>query len=245
MRAVVIVLLTLTITTAGHPAPLEAAPPSSIRDAVALVAWHNPETDEYVPIGTAFHIGGGSFRTAAHVATAALPRRYEGRGFDQLGLFQANEFGTPSRYLGRVETTCVDPRWQGRGDGYVLPHDSAVLTLVDGPAPAQALLASRHQPVEGQVVSVWGFPQGTVLFEGRSTVSGVSAQWIRFRDSLGTPVIGGHSGSPTLDATGGVIAILVGGTRGVLAQNAAVPIRDAEQGCPLPGAGGPSTQEGH
>lgn len=244
MRAVVIVLLTLTITTASQPAPVEAAPPPSIRDAVALVAWHNPQTGEHVPIGTAFHVGRGSFRTAAHVATAALPRRYEGRGFDELGLFQGDEFGTPSRYLGRVEATCVDPRWQGRGERYVFPHDSAVLTLVDGPAPAQALPSSPHQPIEGQVVSVWGFPQGTVLFEGRSTISTVSAQWIRFRDSLGTPVIGGHSGSPTIDATGGVVAILAGGTRGVLAQNAAVPIRDAEQGCPLPGAGGPSTQEG-
>ena len=244
MRAVVIVLLTLTITTASHPAPLEAAPPLSIRDTVALVAWHNPQTGKHVPIGTAFHVGRGSFRTAAHVATAALPRRYEGRGFDELGLLQGDEFGTPSRYLGRVEATCVDPRWQGRGERYVFPHDSAVLTLVDGPAPAQALPSSSHQPIEGQVVSVWGFPQGTVLFEGRSTISTVSAQWIRFRDSLGTPVIDGHSGSPTIDATGGVVAILVGGTRGVLAQNAAVPIRDAEQGCPLPGAGGPSTQEG-
>jgi hypothetical protein len=73
----------------------------------------------------------------------------------------------------------------------------------------------------------------------------VSEKWIQFQDSLGAPVIGGHSGSPAIDAGGGVLGILVGGTRGVLAQNAAVPIRDAEQGCPLPGAGGPTTQEGH
>jgi hypothetical protein len=243
MRAVVI-LLALTIMTASPPAPLEAAPPSSIRDAVALVARRNPQTGDHVPIGTAYHVGGGSFRTAAHVATATLPRRYEGRGFDELGLFQADEFGNPSRYLGRVDVACVDARWQGRGEDYVFPHDSAVVTLVDAPAPAASLPSSRHRPIVGQVISVWGFPQGSVLFEGRSTIGAVSELWIRFQDTLGAPVIGGHSGSPAIDAAGGVVAILVGGTRGVLALNSAVPIRDAEQGCPLPGAGGPTTQEG-
>lgn len=244
MRLLIVLLLTLTITTATHPAPLEAAPPSSIRDAVALVAWHNPQTGAHVPIGTAFHVGGGAFRTAAHVATAALPRRYEGGGFDELGLCGADEFGNPSHYLGRVEVGCVDPRWQGRGQRHIFPHDSAVVTLAGPTVPAQALFPSARAPGVGQAVSVWGFAQGAVLFEGRSTISGVSDRWVRLQDSLGTPVISGHSGSPIIDATGGVVAILVGGTRGVLANNAAVPIRDAGRGCPLPGAGGPTTQEG-
>src|SRR3990172_5510483 len=95
MRVLVILLLAVTIATASHPAPLEAAPPSLILHSVVLVGRRNPQTDEYVAIGTAFPVGGGLFRTAAHVATATLPRRYEGRGFDEMGLYQADEFGNP------------------------------------------------------------------------------------------------------------------------------------------------------
>lgn len=244
MRTLLILVLAVSIAAAGHPAPLLAAPPPSIRGAVVLVARRNPQTDARIPIGTAFHVGDGVFRTAAHVATATLPRRYEGRGFDELGLYQADEFGNPARWLGRVEVSCVDPRWQGRGESLVFPHDSAVLKLV-GPSPPEFLRTSDHRPIAGQVISVWGFPEGSVLFEGRSTVGSVSDQWVRFQDALGTPIVGGHSGSPAIDATGAVIGILVGGQRGVMAQNSAVPIHDAEQGCPLPGRGGPTTQGGN
>jgi hypothetical protein len=244
MRTLLTLVLAVSIAASSQPALLAAAPPSSIRNAVVLVARRNPQTDERVPIGTAFHVGGGVFRTAAHVATATLPRRYEGRGFDELGLYQADEFGNPARWLGRVEVSCVDARWQGRGESIVFPHDSAVLRLV-GPSPPEFLRASDHRPVTGQVISVWGFPEGSVLFEGRSTIGSVSDLWIRFQDALGTPIVGGHSGSPAIDATGAVIGILVGGQRGVMAQNSAVPIRDAEQGCPLPGPGGPTTQGGN
>lgn len=97
----------------------------------------------------------------------------------------------------------------------------------------------------GEAISVWGFPEGSVLFEARSTIGSVSEEWIRFQDALGRPVVGGHSGSPVIDGTGEVIGILAGGQRGVLAQNSAVPIRDAEQGCPTSGAGGPTTQGGN
>jgi hypothetical protein len=244
MRTPLILLLAVSIAAASHPAPLLAAPPPAIRTAVVLVARRNPQTDERVPIGTAFHVGDGVFRTAAHVATAALPRRYEGRGFDELGLYQADEFGNPARWLGRVEMSCVDPRWQGRGESFVYPHDSAALTLV-GPAPPESLRASGRRPSTGQVISVWGFPEGSVLFEARSTIGSVSDLWIRFQDALGKPIVGGHSGSPAIDETGAVIGILVGGQRGVMAQNSAVPIRDAEQGCPLLGPGGPTAQGGN
>ena len=245
LRVLVILLLAVTITTASHPAPLEAAPPSSILHSVVLVGRRNPQTGEYVAIGTAFHVGGGLFRTAAHVATATLPRRYEGRGFDETGLYQADEFGNPARWLGHVEVACVDARWQGRGEPTVFPHDSAVLKLIDGTSPTEFLHASVRRPAPGEAISVWGFPEGSVLFEARSTIGFVSDVWIRFQDALGKPIVGGHSGLPAIDATGGVVGILVGGQRGVLAQNSAVPIRDAEQGCSTPWAGGPTTQGGN
>lgn len=111
MRVLVTLLLAVTIATASHPGPLEAAPPTAIHQSIVLVAKRNPQTSAYVPIGTAFHVGDGLFRTAAHVATATLPRRYEGRGFDEWVLYQADEFGNPARLLGRAELACVDRRW--------------------------------------------------------------------------------------------------------------------------------------
>lgn len=242
---ILLILLAVALVTTGQPARLAAAPPPAIRQAVVLVAQRNPSNGEYVAIGTAFHVGGGAFRTAGHVATATLPRRYEGRGFDEFGVFQPDEYGNPSRWLGRVQLSCADPRWRGRNEAAVFPHDSAVLTLIDTEYLPEALRASAHPPIPGQKISVWGFPQGAVLFEGRSTVGFVSDTWISFRDALGSPIVSGHSGAPAIDATGGVVGILVAGQRGVLAQNAAVPIRDAEQGCPLSEAGGPTTQGGN
>jgi hypothetical protein len=90
MRALAIRLLALTVTATNPPGRSEAAPPPSVVQAVALVARRNRQTEAYLPIGTAFHVGGRLFRTAAHVATVALSKRFEGRGLDEFGLFQAD-----------------------------------------------------------------------------------------------------------------------------------------------------------
>src|SRR3989304_8497274 len=116
--------LLVGILLIASAASLRAAPPASIRTAVVLVAKRNPESGAYVPIGTAFHIGDGWFRSAAHVVTATLPRRFEGKGLEQWSLFDADEFGNPRRFVGPFEVVCVDARWKGKDDDGVFPPGS-------------------------------------------------------------------------------------------------------------------------
>src|SRR3990170_909423 len=213
---------------------LRAAPPSSIRTAVVLVAKRNPATGDYVPIGTAFHVGEGWFRTAAHVVTATLPRRFEGKGLDQWSLFDADEFGNPRRFVGPFDIACVDARWKGKDDDGVFPHDSALIRLLAGTAPATALRIADRRPAVGETVSVWGFPEGSALFESRSTLLELTQEWVLIQNETGRPTIGGHSGSPVVDRGESVIGILAGGVRGIAARQRAVTIWDAERGCPRP-----------
>jgi len=212
---------------------LRAAPPSSIRTAVVLVAKRNPATGDYVPIGTAFHVGEGWFRTAAHVVTATLPRRFEGKGLDQWSLFDADEFGNPRRFVGPFDIACVDARWKGKDDDGVFPHDSALIRLA-GPPPPSVLRTSERRPAAGETVSVWGFPEGSVLFESRSVLLEVTPEWVVIQNETGRPTIGGHSGAPVVDRGELVLGILSGGVRGIAARQRAVPILDAERGCPRP-----------
>ena len=228
-------LLAVVILLLSIPPLLRAAtPPAVVQIAVVLVAKRNPSTGDYVPIGTAFHIGEGWFRSAGHVVTATLPKRFEGKGLEQWSLFDADEFGNPRRFVGPFEVACVDPRWKGQDDDAVLPHDSALIRQTAGPIPSAALRTSERRPAAGETVSVWGFPEGSVLFESRAAVLEVSREWVVMRNETGHPTVGGHSGSPVLDRTESVIGILAGGVRGIASRQRAVAIGDAEQGCPRP-----------
>ena len=227
-------LLLVSILLIASAASLQAAPPASIRTAVVLVAKRNPESGDYVPIGTAFHIGDGWFRSAAHVVTATLPRRFEGKGLEQWSLFDADEFGNPRRFIGPFDVACADSRWKGKDDDGVFPHDSALIRLLAGTAPATALRIADRRPAVGETVSVWGFPEGSVLFESRSTLLELTQEWVLIQNETGRPTIGGHSGSPVVDRGESVIGILAGGVRGIAARQRAVTIWDAERGCPRP-----------
>lgn len=228
--------IALLALASSHLAPFpraSAAIAPALRNAIVLVARRNPAENKFVAVGTAFHIGDGWFRTAAHVAANPLPYRYKGRGYDEWALYRADEFGNPGELLSGFEVRCVDPRWKGKGDDYVFPHDSALLKATGDSAPPSDLLPiSTRRLQTGDPISVWGFPQGRVLFESKAKVTAVSDIWIRLVEQVGTPVLGGHSGSPVLDSSGGVAGILVGGLSGVGGTGSAVAISDAEAGCP-------------
>ncbi|HEY6101655.1 MAG TPA: serine protease [bacterium] len=213
---------------------LRAAPPPSIRTAVLLVVKRNPTSGEWMPIGTAFHIGDGWYRSAGHVVTATLPRRFEGKGLEQWSLVDSDEAGNPRNFVGSFDIICVDARWKGRDDEGVFPHDSALIRQTSGPIAGVVLRSADRPPAVGDSVSVWGFPEGRVLFESRSTVLEVSREWVVVQNESGRPTIGGHSGSPVINRGESVVGILVGGGPGIVARHRAVPIWDAEQGCPKP-----------
>jgi len=232
-RAALLPLVVAVISAAVAGAAL-AALPAGIQQTVMLVVKRNPESGSYVSIGTAFHVGGGWLRTAAHVVETPLPKRYEGKGFDEWAVYLADEFGNPHSLLGRFEVSCVDRRWKGKDEETPLPHDSALLKLLASPVPAARLTTSKTLPAVRDRVSLWGFPEGLVLFESRATITSVSSEWIGLRQAVGTPAIGGHSGSPVVGGAGTVIGIFVGGIFGVGERGVAVPIVDAEAGCPVP-----------
>lgn len=213
--------------------PAVAAPPGRIQQTVALVVKRNSQTGQYLSVGTAFHVGSGFFRTAGHVALSRVPPEYEGKGYDEWALMLADEYGNPRHALGRSDVACADRRWTDSPFGDVLPHDSAVFRLVEGSIPAERLSAGQR-PRVGDVISIWGFPKGLVLFEARARITRISDEWIGLRVQIGSPSLGGHSGSPVINAEGSVVGILVAGVSGVGEIASAVPIWDAASACPLP-----------
>lgn len=218
----IVMLLALAVAQA-------AAPPSYVQQTVVLVARRNPQGLR-LPVGTAFHVGGGLFRTAAHVALSHVPPEQEGKGYEDWALYRADEFGNPADILGRTAIVCSDQRWSASRFGYVLPHDSALLRLLDGPIPPTRL-PTAGRPKVGDAFSTWGFPRGGILFESKGHILEVTDEWITLREQSGAPTLGGHSGSPVLDKAGSVIGILVAHVAGVGEWSRAVSIWDAESTC--------------
>lgn len=232
--APLVIALTCAFTVLSlRPQPVATAPPTMIREAVVMVALRNSE-GKRLEIGTAFHIGDGWFRTVAHVVRRELPKRRGGQDYDQWAFYSSDEFGNPMRYLGAFEIICVDRRWVNDPDRIVFPHDSALLRIKDTSVPEVPLRTSRSRPRVGDSVSVWGFPNGAVLFESRAKVVDVSDRWIEVREDVGRPVIGGHSGAPVVNAEGEVVGVMSARIEGIGQRGIAVPIRDAEIGCPRP-----------
>lgn len=79
--------------------------PVLIRDAVFLVSKVNRQERKQLRRGTIFHVGGGYYRTAAHVVENSLGE-YEGKGFDEWAFFPADEFGS------RATSVAAWERWR-------------------------------------------------------------------------------------------------------------------------------------
>jgi S1-C subfamily serine protease len=211
-----------------------AAVPAHLASAIAVLAVHDPQTRRYVGIGSTFHLGRGSYYTNAHVVLAARRFQREEPKFEQWILIGGDEFGSPRLNLGTVEVRCVDRRYQPDPYGEPQPYDVAMVRLINALRPLPPpLTISRGRVAVGDRVRALGFPDTSVLFEMRGTVTEVGPQRIVVERERGTAVLPGSSGSPLFNARDEVIGVLQAGNVGQLS-SVSVPIQTALVGCALP-----------
>jgi hypothetical protein len=212
---------------------LSAAPYSKdeLRTAVVMMALRKPGTDSFLFIGSAFHVGGRFFYTAAHVVRATLPEKY--KEYTEWGI-AGREPGALRFFFKPVQVVCVDPRWSPL-KYYVAPFDFALVRLTDPNwDPDSALrIGSTRALRPGEKVSMWSYPDGKVLMEARGSVIAVDQDQIRVRREDGV-VLPGSSGGAVLNEAGEVVGILQGmGEYEGESRVVAGTIEAAMKGCPL------------
>jgi hypothetical protein len=146
-------------------------------------------TDEYLPIGTAFAIGGGRYVSAVHVIVAGM----------------GSQFGQPALRDGENRVYEIDKILKSS-----LHEDFVVFSLRDGPKTAgfELNLAPKLNEVVYAVGNAHG--EGVVIRDGLYTSDTPEQQdgrwkWLRF-SAAASP---GNSGGPLLDAQGRVIGVVL------------------------------------
>jgi V8-like Glu-specific endopeptidase len=196
----------------GTPAP-SAYPQAADTDAAIrqVVVW-NPERGARARLGTAFHLGGGIFYTAAHVARAKVPE-----GFTQLYLAAPTSGETPESWLGPLTVSCVHPHWRGARDDSTraYPYDVAQLRLQTAPELPSLSLDIRN-PQEGRAAIVKGFPAASrgwppPMYTARGRIDEVDGGIQAFSVAIQSGfALGGSSGSPVLGDDGRVLGMVFG-----------------------------------
>lgn len=202
-----------------------------MRSAIVAVAALAPD-GRVCSAATAFHVGRGRFFTNAHVV--GLLRRGTQQGCGLWFVMQARETRLPDYPIALVRVACVDPRYKETPDETVAPFDIAVLEVEElgvGERLPPALAFDARMPRSGEPVRVIGFPTSTepVRFDIRGLVGEVS-RTVFLIDNRTTGAIPGVSGSPVLEAAGGVIGVVFGVNVGAR-RTAAVPIPTALERC--------------
>lgn len=218
------VLVGMQLSPSALAAPLDAGVQRRVREATFEVvipkpakesviydkAWHDLipfqlRSDKYVPIGTAFSVGGGRYVTAMHVMFAAVG---DSRGEPMLRDASGNTYP-----LGQIVKGSAD-------------QDFVVFTLAKAPEQP-ATLGFNEKPELNETVYAVGnaLGEGIVVREGNyisDTPEEENGRWKWLRFSA--PISGGNSGGPLVDGKGNVLGIIRARRTTENTLNLAVPI---------------------
>ncbi len=232
-----IFLVALLFVIAVAPAVSSQSVHTSWEESVMAVLAVDPGADKFVKRATAFHIGGGVFYTNAHVVRGPLPSNYS-----QMFLASTTATRTRDSWVGPVQVSCVDARWQGAKEvERAFPFDVAKVHV---PLASQlpALPISNQLPDSGMRVRIVGFagasrgwPPKLYVAIGRIGQVDHSAQTFMIDVESGF-ALEGSSGSPVITDASEVIGIIYArqGVRdGSAAQRmAAITTYAMQSGCP-------------
>lgn len=205
------------LARAPSAAPRAAVGPV-LADAVRAVVAVNPQTQQFIRLGTAFHVGDGLFYTAAHIVKVPLPQ-----GYTALYLAAASPAQPAPGWIGPAVCVCVHPQWAAPAHDLerAYPFDVAVLEVQGGDGIA-GLTLSAARPRSGQRARLAGFPVASrawppILYTARGRVADVDRIYQHFRVEIDAGfALEGSSGSPVLDEDDRVIGVVYGreGDRG-------------------------------
>jgi len=207
-RGALLVAFLLIITAAPRVTSQSVRPP--MEDAVVAVLVHDPGAGKFVKRATAFHVGDGAFYTNAHVVSKPLPPN-----FSKMYLAGIASTRAPESWMGPVQVTCVNPRWQSDGSGdRAHPFDVARLLIPQLSHLPPALVLSSEVPDVGMHVTVAGFAAAShgwppKLYQATGHIEAVDRTTQTFLIKVESGfALEGSSGSPVLTDVGEVIGIL-------------------------------------
>jgi V8-like Glu-specific endopeptidase len=229
--ALLTVLLMLPI--ARIPSALAQASDEAVREAVVL----NPNKPGFYRIGTAFHVGGGTFYTNAHVVHVKVPD-----GYTQWYLASTSSTRSRDTWLGPATIACVHPRWHDSGDDRSEPFDVATMKVNPKSDLPPALTLTTRIPVTGDQVTIKGFASASLgwppkLYTATGRVSELSQSEQAFAIDIESGfALEGSSGSPVLADEGRVVGIVFARSgerdRSAAAQVVAVTVAAMSE-CPI------------
>lgn len=233
----VLLVIAIAPTVSSQSAVPSQVARSPLEDSVVAVLAHDPADGKFLKRATAFHVGDGVFYTNAHVVRTLLPSN-----FSEMYLAGRGSNRTPASWMGPIQSTCVNPRWQGQGTEIARPFDVARLTIAHAAKLPPALRLSEEMIEVGMHVTIAGFPAAShgwppKLYKAIGRIEAINHMMQTFLIDVESGfALEGSSGSPVLTDAGHVIGIVYARAgirdRSAASRIAAITTQVIQSSCP-------------